>query len=170
MKNRYIFKDDIVIILINSIYGLFNVIVDLEDFDKVNQFKTSWTVCYRHNRVETVLTKVQHNKIRYTILLHRLIMNCSENMVIDHIDRNPLNNRKSNLRIVTLNENKTNLSDYHNSQTKHKNIYLELGKYSVRIKKVRYGSYDTLDEALKVRNELLPKIFPLRNLDGYVRR
>lgn len=44
------------------------------------------------------------------IFMHRLIMNCPEDKVIDHINANGLDNRKSNLRICTQLENMQNFS------------------------------------------------------------
>lgn len=44
------------------------------------------------------------NKIR----LHRFIMNCSDNMDIDHLNHNTFDNRKNNLKIVTHKENCNN--------------------------------------------------------------
>jgi hypothetical protein len=45
--------------------------------------------------------------------LHRAIMNCPKSMVVDHINGNTLDNRKSNLRICSKKENQYN-------QKKHK--------------------------------------------------
>jgi hypothetical protein len=42
---------------------------------------------------------------RFFVLLHRLIMNAQPGQIVDHIDRNPLNCRRSNLRVVTYRQN-----------------------------------------------------------------
>jgi hypothetical protein len=43
-----------------------------------------------------------------TTYLHRVIMNCPENLVVDHINGDCLDNRKENLRICTQAENTRN--------------------------------------------------------------
>lgn len=45
---------------------------------------------------------------RRVIFLHREIMGCPENRVVDHINHNKLDNRRSNLRIVSKSANALN--------------------------------------------------------------
>ena len=42
------------------------------------------------------------------ILLHRFLMKPEKGMVVDHIDHNPRNNRRSNLRVCSVSQNQKN--------------------------------------------------------------
>lgn len=79
-----------------------------------------------------------------TVRLHRLIMDCPEGMVIDHLNGDKLDNRKSNLRICTQSENAKNMHNVKGySYDKSKN------KYVVRYRNKFYGRYATEEEAKK---------------------
>ena len=58
-----------------------------------------------------VKTSINQQKIRY----HRMLMNPSNNMCIDHINRRTFDNRLNNLRIVTHKENMRNKSMSNNN-------------------------------------------------------
>ena len=77
-----------------------------------------------------------------------------EGLVIDHIDRNPSNNRIENLRVVTQAINLGNVAVRPHCSSGEKYISLDkrTGRYSVRIKRKSYGTYGTLEEAVEVRN------------------
>ncbi len=84
-------------------------IVDDEDFEYLNQWK--WFYCryakrtYREGESNRVIG-IKRPKLYER--MHRVIVKCPEGLFVDHIDGNPLNNQKSNLRICTLIENSKN--------------------------------------------------------------
>jgi len=76
-------------------------IVDAEDFEELSKYK--WSVI-RRGKIDYACRR---EKGKY-ISMHRLIVNAPDDMVVDHIDGNGLNNRKSNLRICTKAQNSYN--------------------------------------------------------------
>lgn len=55
-------------------------------------------------------------------LMHRLIMNAKEGQVIDHKNGNGLDNRKDNLRFVTLSQNNMNARKMRDKSSKYKGV------------------------------------------------
>jgi len=76
-------------------------IVDDDDFDWLNQWKWSAgtqgrrgsAVRFRALRGQMINDRYQH------VLMHRQIMDCPAHLSVDHVNKNPLDNRKCNLRI-----------------------------------------------------------------------
>lgn len=80
-------------------------IVDDEDYDYLIA-RGKWHCTHSGYAVRT---ERQLGRKVY-IFMHRLIANAPRGKVADHIDRNPLNNQRSNLRICTQAENTRNAS------------------------------------------------------------
>lgn len=58
-----------------------------------------------------------------SIYMHRIICHPPESYLVDHINRNRLDNRETNLRIVTLAQNARNRGKYSNNTTGYKGVY-----------------------------------------------
>jgi hypothetical protein len=79
--------------------------VDDVDFEILSKFK--WAITNKGYAKRTIRID---GKLK-TILLHRVIMGVSEenrHIFVDHIDRDPLNNTKSNLRVCNHMQNQWN--------------------------------------------------------------
>lgn len=133
--------------------------IDEADYEKVRVY--TWR-CDCKGYVYTIITK---NRVRRKIYLHRLLMHVAsvvnwKTIQIDHIDGNPLNNRRSNLRYANAAENqinkkkpridnKTNATGVTFDQSK--------GKYVAFIgydgHKEYLGAFTSLEEAVKIRQE-----------------
>lgn len=74
-------------------------LVDDEDYPWLNEYP--WR-CVPSGYVMRLFYVGGITKAAY---MHRVIMNCPIGMDVDHRDRNPLNNQKSNLRVVTDSQN-----------------------------------------------------------------
>ena len=123
-------------------------VIDDCDLERVSKY--SW--CY--NGKYAVLGVIKNN-IKTTELLHRFILNPSEYHVVDHIDNDPLNNRRSNLRICTQAYNVSN-GNYKPGVSGYRGVTLDKRKingkcYFARIRnraeRIHLGNYFTVEEA-----------------------
>lgn len=120
-------------------------LIDLEDVDLVKQHK--W--CY--DRINGYA--VNGSSIR----LHRFIMNCPCDLVVDHINHNKLDNRKENLRICTCQENSFNRSISNNNTNQAMGVEKISNKWRAYIdynyRRIHLGSFDSLEEAIATRRQ-----------------
>lgn len=126
-------------------------IFDKDDFDLIKD------KCWRENKTSGYIVTATNSKTN--IALHRLVMNCPEGKYIDHINRNRTDNRKSNLRFSTLQENNYNKDNKNNCSSGHKGVSWNkrMNKWETYIfknkKKILLGYFINLDEAIKVREK-----------------
>ena len=95
------------------------------------------------------------------LLAHRVVWELThgpipDGMVIDHINRNPSDNRIENLRCVTQAVNLTNVPvrSHCKSGEKYVNFEPRTGRWQLRIKRKSYGTFDTIAEAVALRDSL----------------
>jgi len=161
LKNSYKEDGEYVIIYIIHKGTIYECIIDKINFEIVNSFNTTWHLnINRSGHLDGIRTKVQTDKVRKQIWIHRLIINCPDELIVDHIDGNIFNNTILNLRIANFSINGINSKLDKNSLSGVRNVYLEKGKYSVRINNVRYGRFNSIEEAIKIANEMRAIVFP----------
>lgn len=95
--NVYVIDGDSVVIITKQNE---KILIDLDDLERVN--KHCWSVDSKG------YVNAGGKCLGGTTRLHRFILDCPKGYVVDHINRDKLDNRKSNLRIVTNQQNQFN--------------------------------------------------------------
>jgi hypothetical protein len=90
-------------------------LVDDEDFDSLSRFKWRQDRGYVW-RFSTVAEGMRKRRV----VMHRVITNAPDGMLVDHANRDKLDNRKANLRVCTETENHHN---QHRDPSKKKSAY-----------------------------------------------
>ena len=133
-------------------------IVTLLDEETLNLIKTEkYTLRVKYDKTINnfyVYTGRMKNKKWEVKALHRIITDCPKGLVVDHINRNPLDNRLSNLRICTVKENNNNRKVRNDNKVGYSGISYNSKQniYIVRItegsKRKYIGRYNTKEEAI----------------------
>lgn len=110
--------------------------IDDEDFELVSKYH--W-YAYKSNNTFYVQTKVTKDGKRVNIKMHRLIMNVRGREVIDHKDRNALNNTKSNLRLCNFAQNNCNKAG--TGASKYRGVSIRKDKYTTKKGEERIYKY-----------------------------
>ena len=126
------------------------ILADAEEASKIMQY--SWCVSVQGYAVANIGTRV--------VKMNRYVLGLAEceGKIVDHINRNKLDNRKCNLRFCTLKENARNVSVAKSSKTQVLGVRrTDHGKFNVRIVadgvEHHIGNYDTIEEAIQARHK-----------------
>ena len=123
------------------------MLVDDDDYNEMVKYK--WNFCTNGHSSWVQRTLADNS----TIKAHRSILKVPKGLVVDHINHNTLDNRKSNLRICTDAQNKMNCKMYINQKVGFKGVYKHNNGYVAQIsmkgKKHYIGFYSTKEEAAK---------------------
>jgi hypothetical protein len=129
--------------------------VDVDDFEKLNQ--VSWQVTPKGYAVSEIKTK--------PVIMHRLVMGIHDPKIqVDHIKGNKLDNRKSQLRLCTNQQNQFNRVKHKRNTSGYRGVYWkrETQKWiSITIvnKKCHwFGSFQSKKDALIAWNIGVKKI------------
>lgn len=156
--NKIIKGQDYSIMIVKYKDKELNVLIDNEDVNKIVDIgswhaikddtlkETSYYIANRYN---------SKSRGKGVIKLHRFITNCPLDKVVDHINHNTLDNRKSNLRICSRFENQQNLRS---CKSGHPGVYFKktrgkwVGNISKNNKKY-YKEFSNIEDAISWRKQ-----------------
>lgn len=150
--------------------------VDADDFDRVNSILWCAHYCESTNSCYAINRKYCEIKgARKIIRMHRFVMNCPDDKFIDHIKHNTLDNRKSQLRVVTKSQNAMNIRS-NNKSSGHTGVswnkrenkwrsYIKINGYQKHL-----GYFIDKDDAIKARKDAEEKYFGEFSYDNSVNK
>jgi len=123
-------------------------LVDDSDFDKVSRYnwcavniKGTWYACRRPNKVN-----------KYS-RMHRFILSAKDNQEIDHINRDGLDNRRSNIWVCSRSQNLKNRKTYGLSKVKgvtyHTRDKVWQAYKKIKGKQIHIGNFNREYDAIK---------------------
>lgn len=128
------------------------IIVDVADLPLISKYKWSAKKCH-HAKTHYAVASKWNPKIKKLkgVSMHRLILDITDPKIhVDHINRNGLDNRKSNLRLATSFENQANSTARRTNKLGYKGVcwckkeQRYLATISYNGKKYRLGSYKNI--------------------------
>ncbi len=135
-----------------------HAMVDAADYEWLSKYK--W---YAGRPTRAGKIYARRNIPGGTVLMHRMIMQPPEGMVVDHINGNTLDNRRCNLRVCTQTENIQNSRPRHNATSRFRGVYRRGNKWEVKIrhkgKTYRLPPFDDEIEAAKARDRLARQLY-----------
>lgn len=151
-SQKYEILDDCAKICVRSYDDIIKVLIDLDDVDRCKNIGI-WSL----NKNGYILN------CSTGIYLHRFIMNCTEELEVDHINHDLLDCRKQNLRIATSSQQKMNTKRRIDNKSGHRGVskctdrdkwLVSIAKDKKRVTK-RFDKYeDACQFADKILNEL----------------
>ena len=177
-NTTHLYEDHVEIIIESPTLGIFHVLVDKEDLPLVDRI--TWRIDKPSSRPRYGPYVVGYDtELKKEVKLHRLILNAPPGTPVDHINRDGLDNRKQNLRLVSHSQNNMNQAHNYLNKVGLKGVVIEKsGKFRTRISAARQeftvGPFATPEEAGRAYNMLAIKHLDeeyvlLNDIDNYVR-
>jgi hypothetical protein len=128
------------------------VLIDTADFPKISKYQ------FFLNSTGYPVTVINNTRVN----LHNLLIPSVQGYQIDHINRNKLDNRRSNLRQVSTALNQLNKGKCAGSKTsKYKGVSYakDKNRYRAVFKKEHLGYFNTEEEAARAYNQRVTSLY-----------
>ena len=131
--------------------------IDEADYDKIKHI--TWRLSSKGYVVG------YYKATKGKVLLHRLILDAPSDKMIDHKDRNPINNKRENLRLCTCSENHKNKKAHGGS--KYLGVTVHTTKVSHNTKKFGLKTYISKPRIIA---KIVKNIQTLKKFLGYLKQ
>jgi len=131
-----------------------HALVDDEDYEELSKYK--WHAVNTGNHL--------YARNSNGVYMHREVMNTPKGKYTDHINHDGLDNRKSNLRVCTNQQNCWNKSLQSNNTTGHQGVYFDgrpkrqkrwYVRFKLNGKKLSLGYFKNIEEAIKKQEDFV---------------
>lgn len=160
--NRFVIRGDHAVLLIDHLGSTREVLMDLEDLESVTRHR--WCIARTSPRYLQVRRNAWVEGQQRTEILARFLMDAPDGMFVDHINRNPLDMRRHNMRVVKPSLNNQNRGPGRNNKTGLRGVTLTGGKFIARVnfqKKIHnLGTFDTPEKAAEAARLFRIAIMP----------
>lgn len=142
-------------------YGFFEIILDNDSVERCKNIY--WSINKHTNKKGNTTFFYATNSKKG--LLHRFLSKARKGFEVDHINQNTLDNRNSNLRVVTSSQNKMNREKQSNNKSGYKGVcWVErFGKWMAHIrinkKQINLGYFESIEDAIKERKDAEKQYF-----------
>jgi len=147
--NEYLIVGDEAIISLNDGHM---ARIDATDIPRVVAYR--WRTIAVNHTIYVVTTTTQRRRL-CTYYLHRLVTDAPTGITVDHKDRDPLNNRRGNLRLVPQWENCQNRTRVARSSTGIQGVGV------TRLHRPNGTTYEYYRASIKINSRRFARCFPL---------
>lgn len=144
--NEYVYQGEYVAIKLSAEHV---ALIDSNDYDRVKAYR--W---WRDGR-GYVCAHIDHKVNK----LHRYLLDAEARFEVDHINLDPLDNRRSNLRLATRKQNSYNIGLNRNNTSGYKGVSFDRQTQSYRAsivhdgQRIWLGRHKSAEEAARVRDQ-----------------
>jgi len=130
MPNEFVIEGDTAFLLMIHYDEPYRIPISVCDLQVALAHR--WSIAEKEG-YQSVISTPKINGKQKTLVLARFLLGVDHGLEVDHIDRDPLNNRRSNLRIATRHQNAQNRSPNGEGKFQARGVTLRHGYFIARV-------------------------------------